>query len=340
MAGAALLEVGVVLILGEQIKFPRRVVGAPFGVRINQPNAFYRHKWPDGTVYFRINGQGMRADHDFAYEKPPGTKRIVSLGDSFTIGIEVQAEETFSSILERELRARGRAVEVLNAGVSGYGTAEEVIYLERELLRYDPDVVLISYFVNDLDDNIRADLFKLQGDRLVEVHKDYVPAGYLGDFLNTNPVFTFLSEYSNAFALLKDEMTFLAKKSKDKAFGEVPLTATETNDEATIYKRRLAAALYERVYNITRDRGIPLMIQSIPSEWQKPPYHLVEAFPLKEFNVNRSGIYFLSTKSLLDQWIGKELLYYRRGYGHWTPFSHAISGRALAALLLANRLVE
>ena len=45
--------------------------------------------------------------------------------------------------LEQVLRRRGYDVEVLNAGVSGFSTAEEYLYLERELFRYDPDVVVL-----------------------------------------------------------------------------------------------------------------------------------------------------------------------------------------------------
>ena len=60
LAGAALaasfglLEIGVRLAVGEQPKFPRRVVGGPFGLRINEPGARYRHDSADVTVEFRI----------------------------------------------------------------------------------------------------------------------------------------------------------------------------------------------------------------------------------------------------------------------------------------------
>ncbi|MEZ4290376.1 MAG: hypothetical protein R3E53_07505 [Myxococcota bacterium] len=52
-------------------------------------------------------------------------------------------------MLEQELRRAGLQVEVLNAGVSGYSNAEALLYLERELLKYDPDLVLLSFFAND-----------------------------------------------------------------------------------------------------------------------------------------------------------------------------------------------
>src|SRR5438046_2554333 len=77
---SCLLAEGLVLALfGEQPKFPRHVVEAPWGLRYNEPNALYRHKSADMTAWFKINGQGMRADHDYTYAKPAGVKRIISL---------------------------------------------------------------------------------------------------------------------------------------------------------------------------------------------------------------------------------------------------------------------
>lgn len=97
----------------------------------------------------------MRADRDYSYTKRPGVQRILSLGDSFTIGFEVDYDQTFSRVMEDELNAAGRRIEVLNAGVSGFGNAEECLYLERELMKYQPDLVIVSFYANDLDDNVR-----------------------------------------------------------------------------------------------------------------------------------------------------------------------------------------
>lgn len=207
-----LAELIVVVFLGEQVKFPRHVVGADFGLRINLPGAEYRHKSPDVDIQFRINSQGMRADRDFAYEKPPGKLRILSLGDSFTIGYEVELEECFSSVMERELIAMGYDVEVINAGVSGYSTAEECLYLERELIKYDPDLVLVSYYSNDVRDNVRSGLFDLDDSgKLVQKKDGYVPMGAFANYLNTSRVFSLLSQYSNAFSFAKNETTNLLK---------------------------------------------------------------------------------------------------------------------------------
>ncbi|MBK7875211.1 MAG: hypothetical protein IPJ77_05595 [Planctomycetes bacterium] len=323
-------EFGVRLVLGEQPKFPRHVVRAPWGLRRNAPNAVYRHASADVDVEFRINSRGLRDDREHAYAKPDGLRRIVCLGDSFTIGYEVDEADCFARVLERELRASGLRVDVLNAGVSGFSTAEEVLYLERELARYEPDLVILSFFGNDLADNVRTGLFALHEGRLEPAADEYVPAGRLGDFLNTNVVFNWLSEHSDAFVVLKERLT---KEVKRDMVESERTARTPALDPAT-HERRLCAALYERLYAWTRSHEIPLVVQSIPFPDDADEKVLVDSFPLEDFDVDREGLVFVPARTVLQPLTGKELLYWRRSHAHWTPRAHEASGRELARVVL------
>jgi hypothetical protein len=287
----------------------------------------------------------MRADQDYEYKKPSGVKRIVVVGDSFTIGYEVALKETFSSVLERELNAKGLRVEVLNAGVSGFSNAEECLYIERELFKYEPDAVLLSFFNNDPDDNIRSGLFVLDGDRLVAHAEEYVPAGRLGNYLNTSVVFNWLSERSDAFVLLKERATLRLKEQlvaeQVQAFGPGeagPAGAVAT--EGSAYDQRLAAAILTRLLGWTRERNIPLVIQSIPSPVGIDRTKIVDVFPYAEFDVKQPGVYFLAAKDVIQPHAGKELLYWERSHSHWTPLSHELSGKALAELIVSRQVLE
>jgi lysophospholipase L1-like esterase len=324
-------EVLVLLVFGEQVKFPRHVVAAPWGVRYNDPHSAYRHQSADGTWHFRINGQGMRDEREFAKTKPAGTKRILSLGDSFTIGYEVHAHETFSAVLEHELRASGRAVEVLNAGVSGFSNAEQCLYLERELLDYQPDMVVVSFFGNDLVDNVRTGLFRFEGEQLVPWHDRYVPAGRFADWMNRNWFINLLSERSNLFVFAKERITLLVKRDMVTA-NERNLATAEAGalDAEKRNQQRLAAAIFERMYRALHARKIPMVIHSICTQFGPPAAPLQELFPLAEFAVDRPGIRFVASKQVLDPLVGKELLYHQRSHFHWTPLAHAVAGKALA----------
>lgn len=336
-AAMVLAEALVLLFVGEQPKFPRRVVGAPWGLRYNDPGATYRHKSRDGTWQFTINRQGMRADRDYPYDKPPGRLRVLVLGDSFAIGYEVTAEQTFAMVLERELRRRNVDVEVMNAGVSGYSTAEAALYLERELIKYRPDVVVSSTYENDFADNIRSDLLRLEASGLVAGRLTYVPAGSIGDFLNETLVFNILSGRSNAFAFAKEQMTLLVKAAMER---DAPQPgAVETGPEferQRDYERRLLAAIVNRMYTFLHARRIPLVVLSIPR--QTANAELVDGFPCELFDLSRPGLEFVSGKKALAPLVTTHPLYHKFSLNHWTPVAHEAAGKALANLDLWRTL--
>lgn len=103
---------------------------------------------PGATLTYRINALGFRGP-ETTREKPEGTLRVVGLGDSFTFGTGVRADETFLAVLEDMAQGGPRPVEVLNLGAMGYDTRHEVELLESVGVGLDPDVVVICLFLND-----------------------------------------------------------------------------------------------------------------------------------------------------------------------------------------------
>jgi hypothetical protein len=79
-------------------------------------------------------------------EKPSGVFRVIALGDSTTEGFEVAQNDTYTAVLERYLKKYGVNAEVFNTGTSGFGTAEELLYLENEGIKYNPDAVVLGFF--------------------------------------------------------------------------------------------------------------------------------------------------------------------------------------------------
>jgi len=97
-------------------------------------------EWSSRTGYpilYAINSNGLR-DAEIPYAKPAGEFRIVLVGDSHTFGYGVPIAKHYSTLLEGYFSR----VEVVNAGVGGYGVDQDLLMLQYEGLRYEPDLVL------------------------------------------------------------------------------------------------------------------------------------------------------------------------------------------------------
>lgn len=101
------------------------------------PGSESRHKTIDYDVGYKINDNGFRDNKD--YSLPKKNKRIITIGDSYTFGIGVNNDQTFSKILEKET-----GCEVLNMGVPGYAPSQYLLGFEMKGLDYKPDMVILS----------------------------------------------------------------------------------------------------------------------------------------------------------------------------------------------------
>jgi lysophospholipase L1-like esterase len=107
-------------------------------------------------VTYAINAQGWR-DYDYLQEKPADTFRIVAIGDSYTFGHGVGLEDLYTKKLEKLLNERQPVpgygqYEVLSMGMSGLNTVREAVLLRERGFSYQPDLVLINFVLNDLED--------------------------------------------------------------------------------------------------------------------------------------------------------------------------------------------
>ena len=94
------------------------------------------------------NSQGVRGVREYPLAKGEHT-RIVVIGDSYTFGEGVNDDQTFAAGLERMVEH----CEVLNLGVHGYGTDQQLLRLELDGLKYRPDIVLLGYYEDDVSRN-------------------------------------------------------------------------------------------------------------------------------------------------------------------------------------------
>jgi len=123
----------------------------PYLPLVLRPGTDYR----DNDTSGHINSLGLRGPERTA-AKPEGTYRVICVGGSTTFGAGILGDEnTYPARLEARLKEAlpGAHVEVWNAGVPGYTTAENVIYLGLRLIDFRPDLVVFYEGYNDFKPN-------------------------------------------------------------------------------------------------------------------------------------------------------------------------------------------
>lgn len=171
LLGLLLIEAGFRM-WGPKPIAPRRIEpGVPFVMRaggrleyipgkafasIYDPSADARGYFgKTGRIEYSINLFGFRGPAP-TVKKPPGVVRIACLGDSFTFGEGVRYEDTWPAVLATQLNKSGfngaKRVETINAGIQGYGLLDELLWYGVRIEKFDPDIVVLAFFMNDLMD--------------------------------------------------------------------------------------------------------------------------------------------------------------------------------------------
>jgi hypothetical protein len=118
------------------------------------PNSYSELRQRDFAYVQRVNNLGLRGA-DAPVAKPPGTFRILMLGDSFTMGKGVEDDETFAALVGADLQrlsaaCGGPAIEVLNGGVDSYAPILSYLQLKTDLAALDPDLIVLNLDNSDL----------------------------------------------------------------------------------------------------------------------------------------------------------------------------------------------
>jgi hypothetical protein len=319
------------------------------------------------TSFVKFNTQGLRGP-EVAIPKPAGTFRALVLGDSVVEGAQVGEEATMAGRLRQELAsvAGGKRVEVVNAGVAGFGTGQQLLYLEREGLAYQPDlIVLVFTIANDPADNSiavaqrwklaaeRRPFFVLRGGELQLQPFQAPPAE------QWSAVRTFLRDHSVVFTAL--ELWWIGKTIARAQGSVVPPEQAEMevylNEPGDDWKQAwdVTEALLARVQGVADMNGVPLLVVLSPSQWQTyddlwlnklgngdqarrryspdaPNARLAEI-------ADRHGITLLDLRPTFraESASGGPPVIFRKD-GHWTERGHAIAARAVADVVQYHAL--
>jgi lysophospholipase L1-like esterase len=141
-----------VLPLGKFRSAPFRQYDSQLGVSLI-PNMDVIHSRGCFTGHVVTNRWGFR-DRDRTLEKPPGEFRIALVGDSVVEGVHVNPDQVMNIQMEKQLQQQGyKNVEVLNFGIEGIGTTQELIMYKERIRQFHPDLVILTVSDNDIMNN-------------------------------------------------------------------------------------------------------------------------------------------------------------------------------------------
>jgi lysophospholipase L1-like esterase len=217
-----------------------------------------------GTARFRTDARGLRAT-PHADERAADRRRVLFVGDSFTEGSQVEEDELFSRRLERQLPG----VECWNAGVGGYSTLQSLLALPDQLEAWRPDVVVLTVYDNDLQDNLMP-YFAGLGPRpcarlvgaAVQIEPE-APVGTFERFLMPAPGALWLYEHSALYRTLHKHL-FLPARGR-------ALHELETSERAGLPvadQRMVMACLLQQLAGTVRAQRARLVVAAIPTREQ------------------------------------------------------------------------
>jgi lysophospholipase L1-like esterase len=204
----------------------------------------------------RINSRGFR-DVERFYERHGSKFRIVVLGDSMVWGWGVQQDQIFTALAERQRQD----IEVINLGVSGYGTDQELILLRLEALPYCPDLIVVVVMDNDFDTNTQTSLF-------LGYQKPMFELGKNGSLVLTNTPVPKQSIWVHSAAAAMQDSYLLNQAARayeriQVRRGPSPPTAQSSHRIDQFpgeYKEALTAALLMEIHKEAKDMGSRVLL--------------------------------------------------------------------------------
>jgi lysophospholipase L1-like esterase len=234
-----------------------------------------RHFTDEGNAFVTTNSLGQR-DEERQFDKDPGTYRIAVFGDSLTEAVQVDLQDTFCQLLEERMSTKGRPVEVLNFGVSGYSPVQELLSFKRNGPIYDPDLVILALFLdNDVANchpeltpeasarpfmTFENDAIQIDFSRTQESYSDYhrQPIHLVR---RVSCVYRLVSELRRKYAEARDASSREGSKSIPKRFLFYEENLRPEWEEAwSVFDKVLLEFVKE-----SRRQNVPLILVSVPA---------------------------------------------------------------------------
>ena len=282
----------------------------------NSQEIIYKKSENPKLIYeYKKNTRGTNSkgyfDEEHVFEKGSNTFRIVIIGDSIAAAHGVDREKAFPEVLERKLNKRGYAdkdTEIIVLARAGYNLSQEIELLEKEAFKYNPDLIIWSYCLND-----PAHPIYHIGNSQMGLYF-YEPKSYFILFLKLK------------FSQLRER---LYKKTGQEEFHQILHSVYETDIEEGI----------EKISNLTSKNEVPVIFTIHPIFEENNNY---QSYSHKNIHLflshlaQKNNLYTLDLYDFYREYLPSEIkIHNDRYFDPWHPneLGHKIAAEALANLI-------
>jgi lysophospholipase L1-like esterase len=285
---------------------------------------------------YHINAAGFR-DRELKLKKQPNASRIMVIGDSFTFGPGVDLKDTYPKQIMRILNHDNIRCEVINCGVVGYDMWQYYAMLKQKILPYQPDLVVVGLFLNDINDSIAPyeyrDHWKAANPFEPEGLSRLTDRFFLWNFLkNVNYLFETKYRHRRGYRYLQG-----IEKRKSKFGPEDPTNTWYKIMYGTLEKHKYEAfrVTLKKFVQTSRSAGVRVLVAMIPDSVQlnEPAMQHVNRFVQQ--TCREIGVPFIDSTPRLEKEKDPRLLYLFPKDAHNSPL-----GYALIAQSIADRITE
>ena len=313
------------------------------------------------------NSRGHRGP-EYRIEKSPGLKRVLFLGDSNTWGYGIADKQTRAAYLQIELKNNGSPIEVVNLGVTGFGTDQSLLKFLLEGSGYQPDWVILEYFhLNDMDENSSTEYwgvpkpkFWIRGDNLclnnvpvplvqgwsnyevIAAHAtdDDSGGGWFHAMLSSSEVVQFFSnrEFRTDVVSLFNRLRYTFGLSENRRTAREILSEYQSCDELPPEKEErfeLTMRLMQELDRLVEANGGRLAVMMTPTAGDYKSGNLGESYKRVQDSLVKNGI------DTIDLWAE----FHQRDYNAYSLYlananddHFSPEGQRLSALLIAEYL--
>jgi lysophospholipase L1-like esterase len=285
---------------------------------------------PQFRTVVRINEDGLR-DRPHSYERQNSKERILVLGDSFAWGYGVEESERFSQLLEKSLD-----VEVINAGVSGYSTDQELLWYRNEGIKYETDLVILALTGNDVGDNDQQLVSTIYYKPKFVIEKgQLVATGYPVPKTSAQGKFIYALSQRSALAYFLVQRYFdlhslYGKMKVGSGHASSPVSGTNAEREPF----GLTIDLIDEMRNIAESRNAKFMIVATDRWWNGP-----SGATYKDFisTLRTEGFLVLDVESMPD--FDPEVMLIPDD-GHWNHAGHEFVAENIKAFIATHQLLS